>query len=97
MAYALNLDNNLEEIKLEVGVNEHLQARFEITYLMSTAKDYMEHMPDGYPVQPIVYNGYKKKWRILSIQRLDKYAGPCEQKAQALNLEAELCICPDNI
>lgn len=97
-AYALNLDVNMEEFKLEVSVKESEGVRFEVTILMSTAKDYFEPSDEGFPVQAIVYNGYRKLFRvrarqILNLSRRDKYAGTCELVASKLSLDQELCVC----
>lgn len=91
--YALSLDPNLEEFKLEITVLESPSARFEVTYLISTAQEYMSYMPNGYPIEPLIYNGYRKKWRILNISRLDKYGGTCELMTREVNIESEYCIC----
>lgn len=94
-AYALNLDPNLEEFKLEISVLESSSARFEVTFLVSTASEYMTYMANSFPIEPLIYNGYRKKWRILNISRLDKYGGICELMSRELEIESEFCICKD--
>jgi hypothetical protein len=64
-AYALNLDPNLEEFKLELTVKEKVGVRFEVTLLISTAKEVLESSSvEGFAAQPIVYNGYRQKFRV---------------------------------
>jgi hypothetical protein len=65
-AYALNLDPNLEEFKIELAVKQQTGVRFEVTFLVSTAEDNLEASAEGYAVEPIVYNGYRKKFRVSS-------------------------------
>ena len=94
-AYGLQLDNNLEEIKLELLVKESFSARFEVTFLMTSADDFMGQNY-GYPVNSLVYNSYYKLWRIINILRLDPYKGKCENMAMELQLNPEFCICNDD-
>lgn len=92
-AYGLQLDSMMEEIKVEFSINELASARFEVLYLLSSGVDFLSLTEDGFPVNSLLYNGYRKRTRMLSFSRLDKYSGPCEQVARALDLEAEVCIC----
>jgi len=92
-AYGLQLDSMMEEIKVEFSINELASARFEVLYLLSSGVNFLSLTEDGFPVNSLLYNGYRKQTRMLSFSRLDKYSGPCEQEARARDLEAEVCIC----
>ena len=92
-AYGLQLDPMMEEIKLEFTISELETARFEVLYVLSSGVDFTTITEDGYPTSSLLYNGYRKKTRMLSYARLDKYGGKCEEVARREELEAEVCVC----
>jgi hypothetical protein len=82
----------MEQIKLEIAVNESDSARFEVTYIMSSGLNYLDYDESFNMLDTMIYNGYKKRFRPLFINRLDKYQGVCEYMSREADFDPELCI-----
>lgn len=42
---------------------------------------------------PIVFGKKKMFWRILFIERIDKYGGTCENISRKIGINPKICIC----
>ena len=91
-AYGVRLTSMTEELKLEISVLESASFRMEVTFLVTS--NYKQVTEANQLLLPVLYNGYRKSVRLLTSMRLDRYVGPCEAAARALELNPEYCICP---
>ena len=91
--YATKLDNSMEEFKLVISVQQSETARFEVTYIMSAGRDYLNYDEEGNKLSTMLYYGYKKRYKVLYLNRLDKYQGLCEWISREADFDPETCIC----
>lgn len=74
-------------------VKEHVSARLDLwVILYETLEEFRDdsfiHVPE-----PLMYKGRKYWFKIIAVNRLDKYAGECEDITRELAFNPELCIC----
>jgi hypothetical protein len=79
-----------EMIELQITVKESLAMKFELNYLIYSKNAFIS--AETTTLKPIYYLG-KKQYRLLFINRLDKYEGPCEELAKTLSIPAKYCLC----
>lgn len=88
--------NNVQEMyKLEIDTPTKAGVKFTISYVLSSDGKYTNPSRLRFRVESLAYGRYPIKTRILSIGRLDSYAGPCEIIASSKGIRPELCICAD--
>lgn len=93
-AYGTALSNVKELIKLELSVEQSKSFRIEVSFKVSSDS----HTKDVMATQePYVYEGMPKYIRLLSFLRLDRYVGVCEVLARGASLNAEYCVCREDI
>jgi hypothetical protein len=80
----------LEMLKLQITVKESLAMKFELNYLIYSKNAFIS--AETTTLKPIYYLG-KKQYRLLFINRLDKYEGPCEELAKTFSIPAKYCLC----
>jgi hypothetical protein len=80
-----------EYIKLEVSVHEDPIVRFEAMYEIRESRIHTSPY-DNLSTQ-IFYRGNKRSFRIMYINRVDSYLGPCEEFSTSLGLPSQYCIC----
>lgn len=86
--------NNVEEMyKLEIDTPTKSGVKFSITYVISSSGKYMAPSRSKFRFESTAFGRYPIKVRVLSIARLDSYAGPCEIIATQKGIRPELCIC----
>ncbi|CAG9327038.1 unnamed protein product [Blepharisma stoltei] len=94
--YNFQISNVEEFFKLEVSVKNHHSVKFQSSILVSSENsDRLDYDPIKYNVETDSFRGAPIKLRILTISRLDKYAGPCELKAIQAGLRGDTCICSE--
>mmetsp|Transcript_8395 Transcript_8395/g.16713 ORF Transcript_8395/g.16713 Transcript_8395/m.16713 type:complete len:667 (-) Transcript_8395:374-2374(-) len=79
-----------EMIKLEITVKESPKMKFELSFLIYSYGAYSSRETSR--LKPIYYNG-KKQFRLLFINRLDKFEGVCEALASSYDIPAKYCLC----
>ena len=74
-AYGIRVSRNTEILKLYISPANFPEVKFEVFYQVSAYGHMFGELEPGNPIFPVIYRGRKKIWRILYINRLDKYAG----------------------
>jgi hypothetical protein len=92
-AYAVRISKYNENFKMLVTAAEAPTALFEVYYQVSVPNHIFGELEPGPPRLPVRYCSIPKIARILYINRLDKYAGPCEVRAIAAKVPAKYCVC----
>ena len=91
--------NNVEEIfKLEIESPTREGMKFQVTYFLAADGLQMSADKDKFKVETYAYKSYPLKVRviimqILTISRIDTFAGDCENTARLENIRAEFCAC----
>ena len=93
--YQTAVSNVIEMIKIEVGSDTKSGLVFEITFIIANDRKYVKSSKYKFNSWTFAFLRYPVKARILSINRLDSYAGPCEIKANKKGLRPDWCICQD--
>lgn len=79
-----------EMIKFQISVKESALMKFELNYLIYSEDAFVSQETTA--LKPIYYLG-KKQYRLLFVNRLDKYEGDCEERAKSFNIAAKFCLC----
>ena len=93
--YGLSLNNKVEEVQIKFGVNENLNAVFEVFAFVGTHLRSNVLISSSYrnSIASFVYRGYRSRIKVFGIKRKDKYGGKCEFLSRSLRLRAEFCVC----
>jgi hypothetical protein len=93
--YHTGVSNVQELFKLEIETVDSKKAKFQVTFILTSDGEFTDASRRRYRVEPLSFKRYPLKTRILSISRLDSYAGPCEIIANEKGIRPELCLCKD--
>lgn len=93
--YQTGVNNVQEMYKLEIETPTKSGVKFSISYILSSDGKYTNPSKNKFRAESFSFGRYPVKARILSIGRLDSYAGPCEIIASKKGIRPELCICAD--
>jgi hypothetical protein len=88
----VSISNVNEFFKIEFGSSTKKGLIFQVNFLL--ASDGRATRRLGYLTESLVFNA-RVKVKILSISRVDAFAGECEIKARNLGIKPEYCICVD--
>lgn len=89
------LTRKKEFIKLEVSVCEDSEVRFEALYSVAKLKPKLVPMVWGNLDQLIYYRGKKRHYRMIYLNRVDSFAGPCEKLSIQYDISAKYCVCKE--
>mmetsp|Transcript_33396 Transcript_33396/g.58545 ORF Transcript_33396/g.58545 Transcript_33396/m.58545 type:complete len:737 (+) Transcript_33396:58-2268(+) len=93
-AYGTGLNSVKELVKIEISVAQSSSFRIEVSFKISSDNS----AKDKNATQEVyVYEGLQKYIRILSFLRLDRYVGACEILAREASLNAEYCVCREDV
>lgn len=87
-------DLYFEYVKIEFGVVENSDARFEVLYIIKEFKTGSGGVW-GNPWRNVHYRGYKRSFKNLYVNRIDSYAGTCEKLSDYLGVPAKFCLCKE--
>jgi hypothetical protein len=93
--YQTAISNVHEMFKIEIESDTKDGLLFEVTYILTNDRKYVKSNEWKFNSWTVAFKKYPLKVRILSINRLDSYAGPCEIKANKKGVRADWCICQD--
>lgn len=88
----VSISNVNEFFKIEFGSSIKPGLIFQVNYLL--ASDGRATRRLGYLTESLIING-KVKVKILSISRVDSFAGNCEIQARNKGIKPEYCVCVD--
>lgn len=92
--YHVNINNVNEYFKLEIISSSRKGMKFQINYTLMSDNTNKERSRFQYRYENYAYNA-PVRIKILSISRIDKFAGPCEMIARNHGIKAEFCACVD--
>jgi hypothetical protein len=75
-ASALKISLRNEAFRIELGVRDFPNVRFEVLVQVSITKHiFGETETGGFTTAPVLYRGHKKIYKIVYVSRMDKYKG----------------------
>jgi hypothetical protein len=92
--YGTALNSVKELIKLELTVQQSSSFRIEVSFKVGSDRTTKDRVAT---LEPFVYDGIPRYIHLLSFMRLDRYVGPCEIMAREAELNAEYCVCRDDV
>lgn len=90
--YHVGINNVNEFFKLEIESDTRKGMKFQINFILTADRKASRRV--GYRVDSLLY-GARLRAKILTISRLDTFAGPCEIQARNFGLKPEFCACTD--
>lgn len=93
--YHTGVSNVQELFKLEIEVKGMKNVKFQVTFILTSDGEFTGASRRRFRVESFAFKRYPVKSRILSISRIDSYAGPCEILANEKGIRPELCLCKD--
>ena len=93
--YHTGVSNVQELFKLEIEVKGEKRVKFQVTFILTSDGEFTGASRRRFRVESLAFRRYPIKSRILSISRIDSYAGPCEILANEKGIRPELCLCKD--
>ena len=90
--YHVGISNVDEFYKLEIESDARKGMKFQTNFILSADKK--ASLRDGFMIENVLY-GSRIRAKVLSISRLDAFAGPCEIQSRNKGLKPEFCACKD--
>lgn len=90
--YHVSINNVNEYFKLEITSSSRKNMKFQINYILISDHGHKIRRSNQYRPEMYAFNA-PVSIKILSISRIDKFAGPCEAKARNYGIKAEFCAC----
>jgi hypothetical protein len=92
--YHVSINNVKEYFKLEIMSSSRKNMKFQINYILMSDNANKGRRSNQYRPEVYAFNA-PVRVKILSISRIDKFAGACEAKARNYGIKAEFCACVD--